>query len=1002
MREYFVAPLVLSRRSRLPLIILLFGGLLSLICGYQMRAHRQQQLQIKFMQQAEHMASELQQRMKSYEYGLLAASGVVIGAGGPAITRMRFHDYMLSQDLSKEFPGARGFGFIRRLQSTEITNFLNSIRSQGRTDFQIKQWQSTIQSPIKSRNRNYYVIEYIEPYENNYQALGLNIASEPKRRHAAEAAMLSGKPTLTAPITLLQANQKTDMGFLLLMPVYYLGSQPQSAAQRQSKTLGWVYAPLVISEVLPSLDWTGHDIGVQFIDLATDHIFYQTYAKSQTLTDLQHQITVKIAERDWQLKFIGLPGFAKNAGMMDINLIIFLMLLITVMIAAVVFQVIKNKKSQQKSLFEQQQQQYLYQMMDDLHQIMDAAPCGILIMDHRGLIREVNKGLCSLLGYSRESLLKKSINAILPERYLRNNPELISDLLRQAEDQDEGVSIKFKAIHQNGHEFPVLASFRKMLRGKERTLITSWIDISEQTKQEHQLKEAAEAAKAAAKSKSEFLANMSHEIRTPMNGIIGMTALALDTHLTELQRDYLKMVQDSANYLLQLINDILDFSKMDSGKLKLSAIDFQIRDFVDNRLKLLKNSIEQKNLLFNLEVSPDVPQWLHGDPDRWIQIVINFVSNALKFTQQGSITVKIDVIEQPNQSDETILLYCGVKDTGIGIPEAAQKHIFDAFTQADNSITRRYGGSGLGLSICRQVVELMNGRIWVDSRVGEGSHFQFSVLFNRVADENLAAAQLTELVGQDNYQQAEKPLTILLAEDHPVNQKIVMETLSRRGHQLTLAENGHQALERYAEHKFDLILMDVQMPGMDGETATTAIRLLERESAAHVRIIGLTAHALVGDKERLLNVGMDDYLSKPFMPQELIRKVEQSSRLPDLENRSDLEASGSLPIFNRQEALERALGELPLLKKLANLFVDNLPAMRADLLQAMEKQDAEAMARAAHFFKGSAGNFSAQACVVIAQQMEQACEAVDWSSLQKLMAEWELQVNRLIKELQNL
>jgi PAS domain S-box-containing protein len=695
--------------------------------------------------------------------------------------------------------------------------------------------------------------------------------------------------------------------------------------------------------------------------------------------------------------FIGYQmDFHQPVSRADSVIKISVMLLITVMLAVFIYKFLRSQQLNTQIQIDIQQKQRL-------RHIIDAVPCGILMIDTHGRIRELNEGLCVLLGYDRLSLLGESLTTILPDRYLQNRPNLIAELIKQAHDQPDGVNVSFKAVCQTGNELAVSVDFKEMQDGNELTLIASLVDISERRQHERQLQEAVAAAEAAARSKADFLANMSHEIRTPMNGIIGMTAIALETELTQVQREYLTMVQDSANYLLHLINDILDFSKMEAGKLQLSPIDFQIRDFLKKRLKILQATAQQKNLSFVIEVDQSVPDWLHGDPDRWIQVVINFVSNAIKFTEHGGITIAIKIVET---RDDNLLLYCNVKDTGLGITQEAQQHIFDAFTQADNSTSRRYGGSGLGLSICRQLMDLMGGRIWVDSQPGQGSQFQLLVPFTRVATSSQMAEELAELDNILVGKKSARALNVLLAEDHPVNQKIAVEILKNRGHHITLAEDGQQALEHYAKKRYDLILMDVQMPGMDGESATAAIRLLERETGTHVRIIGLTAHALVGDKERLINIGMDGYLAKPFMPKELIAIVESFSAdnqpMSAPVNLISVDNIQNLPVFNREEALERAMGQLPFLKKISSVFIDNLPAMRAQLQAAIDGNDEIELGRAAHRIKGAVANFSAPACVAVAKQLEDAALTANWREIAILINNWDSQVEKLVKLLKEL
>lgn len=641
----------------------------------------------------------------------------------------------------------------------------------------------------------------------------------------------------------------------------------------------------------------------------------------------------------------------------------------------------------------QMTEQTLAEQQQLMNSILSTTHEGFWFIDLDKRTTDVNPAMCKILDRPREEIIGRSIMDFVDDA----NAQIFRDQITRRSTGDT-TSYEISLSRPDGTSVVCLNNATPLLTtdGKRFGSVGIWTDITEIKMAQRSLEHEKERAEAANIAKSEFLALASHELRTPMNGVLGMAELLKATDLTDEQQERIEMISRSGEALLGLLNEILDISKIEAGKLEIETREFGLRAMIDGVASLMGSRAKQSGLSYESVIAADVPDILIGDQTRIRQVLINIVGNAVKFTASGSIEIRA---YQKPLDDKLLELHFEISDTGSGIELDAQQRIFDKFTQADSSTTRRYGGTGLGLAISKELVELMGGEIGVSSSPGVGSRFWFTINVGIGKGRGLKPCAPEQFrVPADNRR---RPLRILVAEDNKINQAIARETLTNAGHQVDLVENGFTALAAVQNTAYDLILMDVHMPEMDGLTATRKIRELPGPQS-EIPVIALTADAMVGDRERFINAGMNEYISKPFDTAELFSTIE---RLVDAAGAADSQTIGpvvNIPATSQHDQAAQHSHVLDpdivaplrtnkpaLWNKLVGLYLESTPKSLAALSGAIADDRSNDARMAAHTMKSSSANMGALRFAELCSAMEIAAEGPEIAPCLAILADIE-------------
>ncbi len=908
--------------------------------------------------------------------------------------------------------------------------------------------------------------------------MGLGIAA--MHYVGMEAMRLAGMCQYNVPMVALSVALAIVISFVAMYLVFQARMQKTGVLARK------IISALVMGAAIPVMHYTG--------------MAAASFTASNVAPDLSHAVSISA---------LGTAGIT--------------MVTLTVLAIAVLSSVFDRKYTAQATELEHAEKRY--------RSLFERSLAGVIRTTLDGRILECNDACARFFGFaSREELMATSMN----DRYLSHADR--DAFVEKLQREKNLANFESRLRKKDGSPVWLLTSTALVedKEGSASVVEGTLLDITDRKQAEGELQQAKEVAETASRAKSEFLANMSHEIRTPMNGIIGMTELALETTLTNEQREYLSMVKTSTESLMTVINDILDFSKIEAGKMELDCVEFDLRQCLEETLRPFGIIAGEKNVELVCDIRSDVPGAIISDPTRVRQVIVNLLGNAVKFTDRGEIVLQVEIQKTQERQVE---LHFAVRDTGIGIPKEKQQLIFEAFEQADGSSRRKYGGTGLGLTISTRLVAAMGGRIWLESEPGQGSTFHFTVKGEvpevsekdrdpgkavtlvgipvLIVDDNptnrrilertllhwgmkptsvgsgwaaiaelrrarqaeqpiplmlldaqmpqmdgfstagkimqdpdglnpriimltsggqrgdsercrqvgilaylskpvrqnelretiqrvlgLGSKETAKLITRHSLQESRKRLRVLLADDNPINRELTIRIFTKRGHQVHAVGNGLLAVEAAEKQSFDLCLMDVQMPEMDGFEATAAIRQKEAGTGTHLPIIAMTAHAMKGDRERCLEAGMDGYVAKPIQADELIQVAE--SFAGNQQQAVEAVEVSAEPAMDWSLALSRLDGDEPLLLDLAALFCGECERMLSVVRVAAQAKNAEALQRAAHSLKGSVATFGAQCAVDAALKLERNARAGELGSVDADFAALEAEVGRLREALEQL
>ena len=834
------------------------------------------QARTKFERLAETVTVETQRRVNQPVYGLKGARGVY--AASEFVKRREFAAYVASRDLASEFPGTLGFGFVERVSPEKLEAFVMVERADDAPAFRVKSFASPSRRPDSVAE--HLIIKHVYPLPQNERAWGLDIATESVRRQAAARAIESGNPTISGRVTLVQDGD-ARCGFLYFVPVYRNEATLASAQDRRENLVGLLYAPIVLEVALEGIvRGAGDSLDLEIYDGEDHRKECQLFDYDGHLDGVKGELsaanygdrqfvtfnTLFVGGRKWTLVTSSTPHFEASISYSAPLMIAGGGAFVSLLMMAVVWSLCRSR-CHAEALAESitRELRAASREAERLAEIARRTSNAVIITDADGVIEWVNEGFTRISGYSLvESKGRK------PGSFLQgpnSDPEAVRQL-GEAVRNAESATVEIVNYAKDGREYWISIEIAPLR--DESGQLTGFMAIESDITE---LKRSSERAEAASRTKSEFLANMSHEIRTPLTAILGCCDILREDgaiHKAPPRRlQTIDTIRRAGDHLLTVINDILDLSKIEAGRFSTQLVDVSLPSILSEVESFIRPRVACKSVALSFTIGTPIPDRIVSDPTHLRQILLNLLGNAAKFTEAGCIDVRVEAVHVGDKQT----LRVGVRDSGSGMSPEQASLLFRPFTQADASVTRKYGGTGLGLTISRRLAEFLEGSVTLqETSPGAGSLFVLELPLVPAAGSTL----VTEIHSLVSSPPPIEPIfkldgRILLAEDSPEIQRLLEFHLKKAGAEVTTTNNGVEALERldFAEREgrtFDLLLTDMQMPEMDGYTLAETLR----SRGCHMPIIALTAHAMAEDRQRCLDAGCDDYVSKPIDKAQLL------------------------------------------------------------------------------------------------------------------------------------